>query len=357
MRTSIILSFLLLTIYNCSAQRNLMKDFDLGSYTVGFKHEVATDFSRIYGDHFRPIELFIWYPSGDTLISSMKYIDYYISRDEKVLSAITLDSLISVEIANNEIKGDSKALLHVFKDLTTIAQKESAITDGFFPLILFAPGGNTPGRLHFMMCEYLASHGYIVVNTPSLGNADIIGWPFDQTGLNLQIEDMSFVINYVGQNIRQVDISKIGLFSWSVGGVSQAILSMKNSGVDAFISIDSGIGRTYGIEMLKESIHFDYGKFNVPYLHITGAQPEIYAVERSTEFYDSIPSLNKYLKLQEEFAHHHFVSTSIIASVLSGDEHLLKGYINMSQTTRIFVDAFLKQIPKASQQWLKMNQE
>ena len=45
------------------AQIEIMKNFDLGNYSVGFKHEIITDFSRSYGDSFRPVELFIWYPS------------------------------------------------------------------------------------------------------------------------------------------------------------------------------------------------------------------------------------------------------------------------------------------------------
>ena len=62
MRKLIISLFLLGTLNVSNAQIEIMKDFDLGNYSVGFKFEQITDYSRSFGDDFRPIQMFIWYP-------------------------------------------------------------------------------------------------------------------------------------------------------------------------------------------------------------------------------------------------------------------------------------------------------
>jgi hypothetical protein len=268
-----------------------------------------------------------------------------------------IDSLLRIEIEKLNISGNTEAALSKYKKLMTIAQEGITVSDKSFPLILFAPGGNTSGYLHSVICEYLASYGFIVVSTPSMGNSNSLRWPFDQTGLNLQIDDMTFAINHVARSWDQINIKKICLISWSVGGVSQGIYSMKNPGIDMFISLDSGLGRTYGIEMLKASPYFDYRKLKIPFLHITGQQPEIYNVERSTEFYDSIASLEKHSLFIESFAHQHFASQiGLIPAFISEKENkiIIESYEKMCYLTLIFIEAFLKEKVDAKYEWLEL---
>lgn len=358
--------FLLLLLIGGSnkviSQIEIMNDFDLGEYNVGFKHEIIRDFSRSYGKVFRPIQLFIWYPSEEETQKPIYYTDYFVLDGTGIDQYAKnpegkndyLDSLLRVEIESKNIDGKPEDVFSKYKNLITIAQKDLLISDGSFPLLLFAPGGNTKGYIHSAICEYLASHGNIVVSLPSLGNIDKQRWPFDQIGLNLQIDDMAFAINHLAQSMKQINVTKIGLISWSVGGVSQAIYSMKNQGIDLFISLDSGIGRSYGIEMLKASPYFDYKKVNIPYLHFTGQQPEQYNVERSSEFYDSIPSQVKYSLFIEPFAHQHFASQiGLIPALVSENANtsVAKAYAHMSLLTFTFIDAYLKDSTDAKKQW------
>ena len=351
---------LFLFISSCSysiAQIEIMNNFDLGKYSVGFKHEIIKDFSRSYGDSFRPVELFIWYPSEIKIKNPLYYTDYFLlnsNGQNKNKSAI--DSLLLIEINSRNIDdlADIESVLSKYKKLRTIAQEGIAISNKSFPLVLFAPGGNTSGQLHSALCEYLASHGNIVVSIPSLGNADTLRWPFNQTGLNLQMDDMAFAINHLANTMQNLSIEKICLISWSVGGVSQGILSMKNSSIDMLISLDSGLGRSYGVEMIKESPYFDYNKIRIPYLHMTGKAPEQYDVERSAEFYDSIPSNEKYLRIIEPFAHEHFTSQlGLIPAIVSKKNNtiIINSYVKMSQLTLGFINAFLKNDPESKQNW------
>jgi len=188
-----------------------------------------------------------------------------------------------------------------------------------------------------------------------LGNDETSRWPFDQTGLDLQIDDMAFTINHLKHKMTQINIDKICLASWSVGGVAQTIYAMKDSNIDMLISLDSGIGRTYGIDMIKESPYFNYNKIDIPYLHFTGTQPEQFKVDRSTELYDSISSTNKHLKVITAFAHQHFTSQNgIINDLISEVVSMIlsDSYLKMCFTTRVFIDAFLKNDSEAKNIWI-----
>ena len=72
MKKGAIIFLLFTTYYNCSlAQIEIMEKFDLGEFNVGFKYETLTDYSRTYGDGFRSIQLFIWYPAEEKSITPL----------------------------------------------------------------------------------------------------------------------------------------------------------------------------------------------------------------------------------------------------------------------------------------------
>ena len=337
-----------------SEQIEIMKYFNLGEYNVGFRYEKIIDTSRTYDENFRPIQLFIWFPTEEDATEPIKYTDYiYLNdlesepwnanedRKNKLLKDLLQEKYIELE--TQEEKDD---IILKYQELLTAAYNDTSIIDQELPLLVFAPGGNTPGYLHSVMCEYLASHGYIVASFPSRSTSDSLRWPFDQTGLKLQIDDMKMSIKHLSSTIKEIDSEKIGLISWSVGGVSQALLSAENDNIDVLISIDSGLGREYGVEMLKSSPDFDFNNISIPYIHFTGQQKEMYDVPRSTDFIDSINSLNKHSEVIEAFAHQHFASSiGFIPEIVSNDgqdSDITRAYVNLSDITLEFLNKFIK---------------
>ncbi|WKK67130.1 hypothetical protein [Lutimonas zeaxanthinifaciens] len=347
----------------CFAQIEIMNDFQLGEFGVGFKNERITDYSRSFDHDYRSVQLFLWYPTQDRSQKAIQYEQYFGFNDpagkwsDPGSMSKRIDSMVSKEVRKLNEVNNLPVELSKYKMLKTIAQIEAPFMEGQFPLLLFAPGGNTSSQLHSVICEYLASHGYIVASFPSLGNTGSQKWPFNQVGLNLQIDDMSLVINHLKQNMSQVNIDKTGLIAWSVGGVSQGIYSMKNSNIDMFISLDSGLGRVYGLNMLKESPYFNYANFQIPYLHFTGDQPETYKVERSSEFYDSIPSVHKHSLVIKEFAHQHFPSQLGIIPALASDpmdKKIVDAYKRMCRLVLVFSNRHLKNSGAADKEWMKL---
>jgi hypothetical protein len=360
MKNGIIVLLLVMCNTFCIAQIEIMKNFEVGEYGVGFKDERITDYSRSYQDVYRSIQLFVWYPTNERLQKTLQYEQYFGINDPKGklletnLSNERIDTLIKQEIKNLTEINKLPVKQSKYKMLKTIAQLDAPVLEGDFPLLIFAPGGNTSNQLHSVICEYLASHGYIVASFPSLGNVDSLRWPFNQIGLNMHIDDMALATNHLKRTMSQVNIDKTGLIAWSVGGVSQGIYCMKNSNIDLLISLDSGLGRVYGVEMLKESPYFDYSKFNIPYLHMTGNQPEMYKVDRSSEFYDSISSVNKHSLIIESFAHQHFASQlGIIPAITSEPENtiIVHAYVRMCHLALVFSNIYLKEESSSKQEW------
>ena len=365
MKIEITTSILLLFSTVCFAQIEIMDDFELGNFGVGFQTQRITDYSRAYNDDYRSVQLFLWYPTQMRSKKTIQYEQYFGLNDPAGKRSLTglssdgIDSLIQKEVGNliesNKLPVDQSK----YKMLKTIAQWEAPVMAGSFPLLLFAPGGNTSSQLHSVISEYLASHGYIVASFPSLGNIDKERWPFNQVGLTLHLDDMSLVINHLSRTMSQVNVDKTGLIAWSVGGVSQGIFCMKNWNIDMFISLDSGLGRVYGVDMLKDSPYFDYENFQIPYLHLTGNQPEMYKVERSSEFYDSIPSAQKHSLVIEAFAHQHFASQlGIIPAMASEpiDKKIIDAYVRMCHLALVFSNMHLKEIRGADQEWIELTE-
>ncbi len=113
------------------------------------------------------------------------------------------------------------------------------------------------------------------------------------------------------------------------------------------ISLDSGLEREYGVDMLKASPGFSFDNINIPYIHFTGQQKEIYNVKRSTEFFDSINSSNKYFELIDAFAHQHFASSiGFIPGIVSNDGNgsdITRAYVKLCDLTLEFLNRFIKE--------------
>ena len=63
------------------------------------------------------------------------------------------------------------------------------------------------------MCEYLASHGYVVIASRSLGARSVV-MTDDVEGVEAQAADIAFLANYA-QTLPQADISKVAAAGFS----------------------------------------------------------------------------------------------------------------------------------------------
>jgi hypothetical protein len=112
MKQLLLVLILITTAVNYSySQHNILKNSESGSYNVGFKHETVTDYSRSFGNTYRPIELFIWYPSNEKTDPTLNYTDYLLIKDKSK----NLDSLILKSIERSGILEDKDLILRNFR--------------------------------------------------------------------------------------------------------------------------------------------------------------------------------------------------------------------------------------------------
>jgi len=136
MRNRIILLLFVLFNNPSTAQIEIMKKFTPGDYGVGFKDERITDYSRLYENGYRSIQLFVWYPTKEKTLKTLQYEQYFMINDPKGTlldsrpSNNMMDSLIQKEIKNLNKSNGIQIRLSNYKALKTIAQPEAPALEG-----------------------------------------------------------------------------------------------------------------------------------------------------------------------------------------------------------------------------------
>ncbi len=328
-----------------------------GAYDVGFKVEQLFDFSRPYrldvhpsqDEHARPIRMFIWYPAHHRPSDRpLTYGDYLFLNDLSAapgeISADRQRLVVEDLVASRPEPERFRQIAPRWLATRTRAVRQAPVADGRFPLLVVAPGGTTPGYLHAGLCEYLASHGYISVAVPSLPGRSGERWPFDQTGIDLHLRDQELAVSHLFA-WPSTDRERLGLLSWSVGGVSHALMQMRNPDIDAVVSLDGATVYAYGKELIRSSIFFAEEGITVPFLQTTGLMPGRYEVEKDFTFYHSWSTDVRYLLSFEHLSHADFAANLLLERILMDPdtvEPATESYAALAQVVKGFLDAYVQ---------------
>lgn len=264
MRIIIMWFFLLAQVFGAHARDNLW-DWESGPYTPGFQLLERQDYSRYYpsgksdGPGARPVRVYIWYPAENKNQKPMRIKEYV----QMAAADFETDSL-PVPLS----KGLNDDELATLLDRHTDAVRDAAFAKGRLPLLVFGQGLYYESPLsHVVLCEFLASHGFIVATCPLLGtHYRLVN--LDVEDLETEIRDLEFVIEAV-RTIPEIEIENLGVIGYDLGGMAGLILSMRNAGIKAFLSLDAGIlfGHFSGLPNSHPS--YNEKDFSIPWMHIT----------------------------------------------------------------------------------------
>jgi hypothetical protein len=201
-----ILAMVLLCARSASAteKSNFTFSAAYGSNPVGFRVVEQYDYTRSYqrvdsegnliaGERARPIQTLIWYPAqavpGAKPMLFGRYLDLIASEDSfRPLSAqqraATLKALLE---ASSMSRNYERERVQVTK-----AVEDARPHPGPFPVVLYAPSLSGSAFENSDLCEYLASHGFIVLSSPSLGMHSR-GMTWDLEGIEAQVGDLEFL--------------------------------------------------------------------------------------------------------------------------------------------------------------------
>jgi hypothetical protein len=236
-----------------------------GPYSVGLKVVNQYDPSRKFPvtpdrpeaparQGSRPLQTLIWYPALQSSSKTMTVGDYVALADTE----------ISFDAPDPEHNKWRRRLKSSF-DISLWAVRDAKPVEQRYPVVIYAPSDSSIAWENADLCEYLASYGYVVLASRSMGVAtrDMTD---DLAGIDSQALDISFLISYAAR-LPDTDSSKIAVVSFSWGGISSLFAAARDPRIHVMAEMDGSM-RYYPRFVAKAgSIHPE--QLNVPLLFFT----------------------------------------------------------------------------------------
>ncbi|UCE65633.1 MAG: hypothetical protein JSU85_12310 [Candidatus Zixiibacteriota bacterium] len=331
---------------------------DFGEMHVGLRFDDLVDKSRTYaypgqertsaefGRGGRAIRIYTWYPAAieeeAEQMTLGRYIeiskgDFHVGRH----SVIIPDKLPLARALSDE-------QLSAMVMLSTNALENAEPAKGQFPLIVFGQGLYYENPItHFALCEYFASHGFVITSCPLVGtNSPMV--MLTVRDLESIVRDLEFVLEF-SLDQPYVDRDRIGIIGFDMGGMAAQPLQMRNSRVDAIMTLDAGIVFSHFSGLPGNHPSFDLQLMTSPWLHMTQTKfIEAYRERLDQSVWGKI-SADRYLLLFDDVQHVNFTSYGLLnipAPLIAywGDNILpnVPVYSTICRIGLTFMNAYLK---------------
>jgi len=354
----LILCFVSFSLFTFPQSSTADFNHEFGSYEVGFKTVFQYDNARTYnpdslpGNHPRPIQTLIWYPAEKTVKASYMNYKEYVFLDANIENFEPLtETKKEAVLTNINRRPDVYTMEKIKASLSnkTHAIKDAKALEGSFPIIVYAPSWNASPWQNSDLCEYIASHGYIVVSSPSLGHNQR-GITYDLEGLLAPAGDIEFLIEYM-ENYPNADFSNIGIIGYSWGGTANIIAAEKFDNVRAVISIDGAITSCYS-DFKDKTPYINPKKFDIPFMTFVLKPDMEWLLKNKADttfiFFEELDQSDAYLIRFNNLQHIDFSGASLKFTDYSGEEKQkayadkLQGFSYMFEYTLNFLDAYIK---------------
>jgi dienelactone hydrolase len=331
---------------------------EAGPHAVGLRIVQQYDYSRVMeaqvdafgktvsAESARPIQIMIWYPAKRTNAAPMQVADYR----QAALSDVDF-ALPAAEAAKQRaawMAGPQK----VQYGASTLAVRGAAPADGSFPVVIYAPSFASNAFENLDLCEYLASQGYVVMASRSLG-ARAPMMTDDIEGIEAQAADIAFLANYA-QTLPQADITKVAAAGFSWGGMANVFAAARSSRIKALLSLDGSI--RFHPKIWGAATYVRPARTAVPMLFLGARTPTAEAMERSDKlgasYLNTMKYSDVYVTTMPPMTHSDFSSWQLrfAPDNAFGDYQradVLQAYRSGALYAHKFLDAYLKSDAKA----------
>lgn len=329
-----------------------------GPFTPGFRLIETSDATRSFpsddgrGSGPRPMRIYVWYPAAPTSAAPMRFDDYV---------RMALDdfrtSLLPVPLS----KGLNPVALGKLRGSPAGAVRDAAAAPGKFPLLVLGQGLYYESPLcHFVLCEFLAAHGYVVATSPLRGTRCRL--------VNLTVEDLETEVRDMESVMAEAralpfsDSTKLGAIGYDLGGMAGLILAMRHPEIKAYLSFDAAILDKHFSGLPLNHPQYREERFRIPWMHLTQARFIRAEKDRATA-----PSLFERKAYGPSFLVHvpttsHGQFSSYAAMGLSGAVPGYWGppasdpkpiYEDICRVSLAFLDSGLKKDGGALEEWLR----
>jgi len=195
--------------------------------------------ARVEGERTRPIQTVLWYPAtrGGKPVNYRQYLDTIPTEDAFTLPAIDVKRMTDAWIDSQAGARREALLLDVNSPMRAV--RDARPVEGKFPVVIYAPSYSASAIENADLCEYLASQGYIVLSSASVG-ARTRSMTVDLEGVEAQAADIAFLIGFAA-TLPQADTGKVGVVGFSWGGLSNVFAAAKDARVKALVSLDGSL--------------------------------------------------------------------------------------------------------------------
>lgn len=226
-----------------------------GRHAVGLKIEQQYDHTRQFrtrvdlvtgeptrGERSRPMQALVWYPAarGGKPLSFRDYMATIPTEDDFTRSPAEVERLVAARIDGHAGKRRDALLRELAKPM--LAVRDAKPENGKFPVVIYAPSFSANGVENTDLCELLASHGYIVLASASMG-AHGRTMSGDLEGLETQAADIAWLIGHA-RSLPQADTGNVAVVGFSWGGLANVLAAAKDDRIKAIASLDGSVRGT-----------------------------------------------------------------------------------------------------------------
>jgi hypothetical protein len=230
----------------------------VGPFAVGFQSSWAFDDGRTYRTAFddgqtygaekspRPVLVLMWYPARTSAGEPMPHAGYFdIACDDPRLASFSqalasyargvfVEQVMGVKEA--ELDAAGRAELATALAAPTLCRRAAARAKGQFPLVVYHCGAGSSFEDNAALCEFLASHGYVVLCS-AYPRADGSSLGID-AGRG-SAEDVQFLVRRA-RALAFVDWRHVGLIGHSAGAQAMARYAAQPGSIgDALVMLDT----------------------------------------------------------------------------------------------------------------------
>ena len=295
----------------------------------------------------RQMPIAIWYPAAKAG-TPIQLRDYVIASAQAIVGTPPADPQDPIDtfVSGAAERGMTPEAFAPLLDATMLATRDAPPAPGRFPLVLFAHGSI---HTESVMCEYLASHGFVVAAVQSRGATDT-EYRLSRPNLDAMVADQAFAADRL-QRESDVAAGPIGVIGMSNGSIAAMALALQRK-VGAVVSLDGGIGEDAGGTYLRERSSNNPRAFTAPLLHFyTVNNPSL-----NLQHIRSYDASSRLLVIARGLRHADFLASPAFDTLVprftgESSTDALPGFTWINRYTFRFLDANLNGSPE-SREWL-----
>jgi hypothetical protein len=208
----------------------------------------------------RPLQTLVWYPAKTSGNATMTFGDY--------AELIKTETSFDKPVEQGKPQSFAAAFFHGTTDLHSGAVRDAEKQAGHFPLVIYAPSVNAPATENIELCEYLASWGFVVIASPSMGVSSR-EMTVDIDGADAEAHDISFLLDFA-KTLPNVDMSAVAAVGYSWGAMGALFASARDKRIDALVSLDGSF--RYSPEIVQKAVDVHPDQMTIPLIVFSRAE-------------------------------------------------------------------------------------